>query len=76
MTKDKYLQYGAGLAVGAALAIWLGVPPTFLLFLLVCPLMMFFMMRGMHGGQEEHDQNHTPGEHRAEDTQQSRGPTG
>ena len=23
----------------------------FLLFLLACPLMMFFMMRGMHGGQ-------------------------
>ena len=27
---------------------------VYLLVVLVCPLMMFFMMRGMHGGREEH----------------------
>ena len=44
-------MYGVALIVGAALAVWAGVPVPFLLILLVCPLMMFFMMRGMHGGQ-------------------------
>ena len=30
----------------------------FLLLILACPLMMVFMMRGMHGGG--HDAEHTP----------------
>ena len=30
-----------------------------LLIILACPLMMIFMMRGMHGG-DGHDQQHTP----------------
>ena len=58
------------LAVGLLLVVglWVGLPSAPLLILLVCPLMMFFMMRGMHGGeshqhtwqkQDEHDQHPT-----------------
>lgn len=46
MNKDHYLFYGVALLVGAALAVWAGCPVAFLLFL-VCPVMMFFMMKGM-----------------------------
>lgn len=49
--KDRYLLYGLALVAGAALAVWAGLPPSLLLILLVCPLMMFFMMRGMQGRQ-------------------------
>lgn len=38
---------------GAVVAVWTGLPPTFLI-LLACPLMMFFMMRGMHGNTADH----------------------
>ena len=53
MNKDHYPYYGVALVAGAALAVWAGMPFAFLLFL-VCPLMMFFMMKsmgmgGMHG---------------------------
>jgi hypothetical protein len=48
MNKDHYPFYGVALLVGAALAVWAGMPVAFLLFL-VCPLMMFFMMKGMGG---------------------------
>ncbi len=54
MNKNAYPGYGLALLAGGALAIWLGFPPALLLILLVCPLMMFFMMRGMHGGQDGH----------------------
>lgn len=54
MNKDKYPTYALVAVAGIALAVWAGLPASLLLFLLVCPLMMFFMMRGMHGGQ-----NHT-----------------
>jgi Protein of unknown function (DUF2933) len=30
--------------------LWLGL-------VLICPLMMFFMMRGMHGSHEDHEQS-------------------
>ena len=49
MNKDHYPFYGAALVAGAALAVWAGMPVAFLLFL-VCPLMMFFMMKGMGMG--------------------------
>ena len=62
MTRDKYVGYGVAIAAGAVFAVWVGLPPTLLLFLLVCPLMMFFMMRGMHGGG-----GHNPGQDRTED---------
>lgn len=48
MSKDHYPLYGVALVAGAALAVWAGMPVAFLLFL-VCPLMMFFMMKGMGG---------------------------
>ena len=31
-----------------------------LLIILACPLMMIFMMRGMHGGNDHDQQQHTP----------------
>ncbi|PKH37865.1 Protein of unknown function [Nocardioides alpinus] len=48
MNKDHYPFYGVALVVGAALAVWAGMPIAFLFFL-ACPLMMFFMMKGMGG---------------------------
>jgi Na+-transporting methylmalonyl-CoA/oxaloacetate decarboxylase gamma subunit len=48
MNKDHYPMYGIALVAGAAVAVWAGMPFVFLLFL-ACPLMMFFMMRGMGG---------------------------
>ncbi len=48
------------LAIVVVGALWAGLPvSTLALFglVLACPLMMFFMMRGMHGA--EHDQ-HSP----------------
>lgn len=75
MTKDKYARYGLVLIAGGAVALWAGVSPSLLIFLLVCPLMMFFMMRGMHGGQEGHDghSNHNDTESRSADVQQAHG---
>ena len=48
MNKDHYPFYGVALVAGAALAVWAGMPVAFLLFL-ICPLMMFFVMKGMGG---------------------------
>lgn len=48
MNKDKYPMYALALVAGAAIAVWAGLPIVFL-FLLACPIMMFFMMRGMGG---------------------------
>ena len=63
MMKDKYPLHALALLVGFALAIGAGFPPLLLLILVVCPLSMFFMMRGMHGGQQGHD--YAEGETRA-----------
>ena len=55
--KDKYPMYALAVVAGAAIAVWAGLPLTFLL-LLICPGMMFFMMRGMggmSGGQRSDD---------------------
>lgn len=46
--KNHFPFYGVALVAGAALAVWAGMPFAFLLFL-VCPMMMFFMMKGMGG---------------------------
>lgn len=56
MTRDKYLVCGVAIAGGAGVAVWAGLPPATLVFLLVCPLMMFFMMRGMQStsGRNDH----------------------
>lgn len=66
-------MYAVALAIATVGALWLGVPLATLALLavvLVCPLMMMFMMRGMHGREsgggdqgrghthEQHDQQH------------------
>lgn len=55
MKSNKYGMFGLAIVAGAGVALWAGLPAAFLLFLLVCPLMMFFTMRGMHGGQDSHE---------------------
>ena len=65
----KPMLIGAGVLVVLAIA---GVPVgnfAFLLVLLICPLMMFFMMRGMmdHGGSESHDAHTHAGHDRPDD---------
>ncbi|MEO7350545.1 MAG: DUF2933 domain-containing protein [Marmoricola sp.] len=47
MTNNKIL-YGLAIVAGAAIALWAGLPPIWLLFL-ACPVMMMFMMGGMGG---------------------------
>ncbi|MFI2367334.1 DUF2933 domain-containing protein [Streptomyces sp. NPDC018833] len=51
----NYGLYAIAVAIAVVGALALGVPLGTLVFLLVltaCPLMMFFMMRGMHGGDD------------------------
>jgi hypothetical protein len=69
----NYGLYAVALAIVVVGALWLGLPLRSLAVLglvLVCPLMMLVMMRGMHGGAT-HDQHraeptdHTPHDHRA-----------
>lgn len=53
MRTHNYGLYAVAVAVVAVGALWAGVPVASLALLgllLVCPLMMFVMMRGMHGG--------------------------
>lgn len=52
MNKDRYPIYALAAVAGAAVAVWAGLPPLTLLFLLVCPVMMLVMMRGMANGQK------------------------
>lgn len=50
MNSSRYPLYAGAILLGGGLALWAGLSPFLLLVLLVCPLMMFFMMRGgMHG---------------------------
>lgn len=53
-SRSKYPLYGVAVVGGAALALWAGMSP-FLLIVLACPLMMFFMMRGMGSAQTPQD---------------------
>ena len=56
MNNRNYGLYAVALAIVVVGALWLGVPVgtlALLGLLLVCPLMMVFMMRGMHGGGHE-----------------------
>jgi hypothetical protein len=51
------LQPTKAVAIALVGALALGIPLAtlaFLLIVLACPLMMFFMMRGMHGGDDTH----------------------
>ena len=51
---NKYAGYAVALLAGGAIALWAGLSPFLLLLFVVCPLLMFFMMRGgMHGGHGE-----------------------
>ncbi len=62
MKGKNYGLYAVALAIVAVGALWAGLPVGTLALLglvLVCPLMMFFMMRGMHGG-DGHDQHGAP----------------
>jgi hypothetical protein len=53
--KRNYLYGAVVVAVGAA-AVWAGMPPVLLVFLLVCPLMMFAMHGGGHGAGRGREQ--------------------
>lgn len=67
MNRNQYPMYGVVLVAGAAVAVWAGMPVVFLLFL-ACPLMMFFMMKGMGGmqGSEKDSSVTVPPEDRPE----------
>ncbi|HET6358152.1 DUF2933 domain-containing protein [Streptomyces sp.] len=57
----NYGPYAIALAIAVVGALALGVPLgtlAFLLIALACPLMMFFMMRGMHGGDDMQGRGH------------------
>lgn len=66
MTRNPNLGlYAIAIAIAVVGALWLGVPVGTLAVLavvLACPLMMIFMMSGMHGGND-HDSAH----HHADD---------
>ncbi|MEO6714103.1 MAG: DUF2933 domain-containing protein [Mycobacteriales bacterium] len=68
MSKDKYPQYGLVAVAVMGLAVWAGLPVATLLFLLVCPLMMFLMMRGMQGGHPRGADHSTNDERRGSDS--------
>lgn len=71
--KNHYRHCAVALVAGVALLLAFGVRVSSLLYLgvlLVCPLMMFFMMRGMmagggHGAGCSHD--HGAGDQRTDD---------
>ena len=57
--------YAGAVAIGVVGALWVGVPVGTLVVLavaLACPLMMMFMMGGMHGGDDQH-MPHRSGQH-------------
>lgn len=57
MTTRNYVLYGGAAAIVTVGALAFGVPLYYLAIFLVCPLMMFFMMRGMHSGGGGTDQH-------------------
>jgi hypothetical protein len=56
--RSNYGLYAIAVAIVVVGALWLGTPLSTLLLLgvvLVCPIMMMFMMKGMHGdGEHDH----------------------
>ena len=70
MKRQRWGLYAVALAILIVGLVAVGVPASTLLIVslvLVCPLMMFVMMRGMHGeGHSGHDLHHSasqPPEH-------------
>lgn len=65
MTMQSKMLWIGGVVVAAALAVWLGVAPTTLLWvglLLLCPAAMYFGMRGM--GTQQNQQRGGPADNR------------
>jgi hypothetical protein len=65
MTSSNWGLFALAAAIAFVGALWAGVPLAGLaplLIVLACPLMMVFMMKGMHGGGE-HDHRDTRDEH-------------
>lgn len=64
MKRQQWGLYAVALAILVVGLVWAGVPASTLLIaalVLVCPLMMFFMMRGMdHGGHGDGRHHATP----------------
>ncbi|MBC9713916.1 DUF2933 domain-containing protein [Streptomyces sp. TRM66268-LWL] len=61
MNTKNYGLYAIALAIAVVGALWIGVPLgtlTFLVLVMACPLMMIFMMRGMHSGGGMHGGGH------------------
>lgn len=57
----NYGLFAVAVAVAFVGAVWLGVPLgtlALLAIVLVCPLMMMFMMRGMHDGDHSGGSKH------------------
>ena len=54
MNTNRNLKYGVVALVAAGIALAAGVPAYFLL-ILICPVMMFFMMASMSGGNTRND---------------------
>ena len=50
MSSSGYPRYGTAAVAAGVIALWAGVPLTFLLLFVACPLMMFAMMRGTRSG--------------------------
>lgn len=65
MKRQPWGMYAIALAVLVVGLVWAGVPAQTLLFaalVLVCPLMMLVMMRGMHS-DHQHSGHETHGHH-------------
>lgn len=68
MKRQQWGLYAVAVAIVAAGLLWAGVPASTLLIaglILVCPLTMLVMMRGMHDGSARHDQHHDDRPHHA-----------
>ncbi|MFG2549502.1 hypothetical protein [Streptomyces sp. NPDC048581] len=66
----NYGLYAVAVAISVVGALALGVPVATLFFMaiaLACPLMMIFMMRGVHGGSGMHGGHDSSHESRRED---------